>query len=316
MGIRTRLIAAALGAFVLLSGCAKDERIAVDLADRVDGATLRRTGRDQDNTILHFGFEPRGSLQEDARQYVSLLAYLSRATGYRFELCFLPKNGNIVDEVGQGRTDFAAVGAGTFLRLHDRHGAIPLVRGRNALEEAEYRSVIVVPTGSPIRKVGELRKKRFAFGGVNSTQGHLIPRIVLAEHGIGLGDLADYEYTGSHRNCAAAVASGRYDAGGLQDILGTELARKGIVRVLYTSSCYPSSGIVAGRAVPEEVRERVRRALLDFRPQGRDAAGLYHWDMTEMAGGFVPARESDYAELSRWARRFGLLDAPRDRAKP
>jgi phosphonate transport system substrate-binding protein len=306
------LFAAARALFALfllfLASCGRGERTAVDLSDRIADTALREAAPPPDDTALRFGFEPRNNVQEDARQYASFLAWLSKSTGRRFELRFLPRNGNIVDEIGSGRIQFAAVGAGTFLRMQAKHGVTPLVRGLNAKGKAEYRSAIVVPKDSPIDRLGGLRGKSFAFGGINSTQGHLIPRILLAEQGITLRELARYEYTGSHRNCAAAVAGGRFEAGGIQDLLAQRLEKDGMLRILVVSRDYPSSGIVAAREVPEADRERVRAALLDFRPQGKDASGLYHWESTEMAGGFIRASESDYAELGKWARAFGLLD--------
>ena len=195
--------------------------------------------------------------------------------------------------------------------MQSRYGVIPLARGLNAEGKAEYKAAIVVPAGSTVRSIRDLRGRAFAFGGINSTQGHLIPRILLAEQGIGLRDLSRYEYTGSHRNCAAAVSAGHFDAGGIQDLLARHLEKAGILRILLTSRDYPSSGIVAAREVPGAVREKVRAALLDFRPKGKDASGLYHWDMTEMAGGFTPASGSDYAELERRAREFGLIPPQR-----
>jgi phosphonate transport system substrate-binding protein len=292
---------------LLLASCGGGERTAVDLSDRVADSALRETAPPADNSVLRFGFEPRNNVLEDARQYASFLAWLTKATGRPFELRFLPRNGNIVDEIGSGRIHFAAVGAGTFLRMQAKYGVTPLVRGLNAKGKAEYRSAIVVPMGSPVRRLEDLRGRSFAFGGVNSTQGHLIPRILLAEHGITLGDLSRFEYTGSHRNAAAAVAGGRFDAGGIQDLLAQRLEGEGMLRILVASRDYPSSGIVAAREVPEADRERVRAALLDFRPLGKDAPGLYHWDRTEMAGGFVAASESDYIGIGKWARAFGLL---------
>lgn len=291
-----------------LTACGGGERTAVDLSDRVDERALRETTVSPDPGVLRFGFEPRNNVQEDARQYASFLAWLSKSTGRRFELRFLSRNGNIVDEIGGGRVQFAAVGAGTFLRMQARYGAIPLVRGRDAAGKTDYRSAIVIPLRSTVRKIGDLRDKSFAFGAFNSTQGHLIPRVLLAGQGIALRDLSRYEYTGSHRNCAAAVAAGRFDAGGLQELLARRFEKDGMLRILEVSPDFPSSGIVSAREVPEDIRERVIAALLDFQPNGRDSAGLYHWDRTEMAGGFVRASESDYAGLRKWARAFGLLD--------
>ena len=125
----------------------------------------------------------------------------------------------------------------------------PLVRGLNSVNQDRYQSVIVVRPDSPIRQIEDLRDKRFAFGDVTSSQGHIIPRIVLAEHGLGLKDLAAYEYMGSHWNCAKAVISGHSDACGMQDTLGIHLEESNQVRIIHRSEFYPSSGIAANKDV-------------------------------------------------------------------
>lgn len=305
-------LAAGTALIIALAGCDSREVKEVDLSERIaetESAGIRMAP-ERDGDVLLFGFDLRGNPDEDARQYLPFLKYLQEATGLRFELHFTSKGGAIVDELGAGRVQFAAIGCGSYLVACAKYGVLPLARGLNAEGRAEYQSVIVVAPDSPIREIDELRGKRFAFGSFTSTQGHLIPRIVLAEHGISLDDLAGYEYTGCHHDCASAVASGRLDACGMQDILGRQMAAEGLVRIIHTSEFYPSSGIAANRDVPPEVIEKVRRALLDFEPTGMHAAGLYHWDQTEMARGFVQTRDEDYAELRAWAISFGLLDAP------
>ena len=139
------------------------------------------------------------------------------------------------------------------------------------------------------------------------SQGYLIPGIILLKHGITLRDLGSYRFTGSHRNCAKAVISHRFDACGMQDTMGKKLAKEGLLRIIYTSKPYPSSGIAANRDVPSVVLSRVKQALLDFQPKGRDAAGLYNWDKTEMPRGFIEAHDGDYAELRKWAKKLGYI---------
>ncbi len=181
-----------------------------------------------------------------------------------------------------------------------------LVRGVNAEGRAEYRSVIAVSPDSPIRSVEGLRGKRFAFGGVMSTQGHLIPRIAMSEHNITLDALGSYEFTGSHMNAASAVIQGRADACGMQDVMGERLAAQGLLRIIHRSRYHPSSGIVANVHVPPDVRNSVKQALLEFDPEAKDAAGLYHWERTEMPKGFVEAKKQDYDELREWASQLGF----------
>lgn len=315
---RPRLLAL-LGAvaLALAAACAPaDREPAVDLSATVPERELSRSSPSLPASVFSFGFDRRASPREDARQYIPFLAYLEAATGYAFELRFTPKGRTIADELGRGRVHFAAVGAGSYVQARDRYGVVPLVRGVNAQGTAEYRSVLVTAADSPVQRVEDLRGHSFAFGSFLSTQGHLIPRIIFREHGFDVGDLGAVEFTGSHRNTAEAVATGRLDAGGMQDTLGEELSRRGLLRILYRSRPYPSSGIAAAASVPAEARERVRQALLRFAPRGAHAAGLYHWGRTEMPNGFVAARDEDYAELRDWMKRLGLLEPPGRGAAP
>lgn len=292
-----------------LIACDHHDVESLDVTQRLSDAELKSASveSEQSDQFL-FGFDLRRSPQEDARQYLPFLHYLERVTGYRFRLRFTPSSSNLVDDLGQGSVHFAAIGADTYLRAHGRYGVLPLARGLNDQNRAEYRSCIVTLPESPIREIPDLAGKRFAFGSVTSTQGHLIPRIVMDRHGIALTDLAAYAYTGSHQQCADAVISGRFDACGMQDTLARELATAGHIRILHASRYYPSSGIAANRDLPPQVIERVTRALLDFRPRGRDAEGLYNWDKTEMPNGFIAARDVDYAELHKWLVAFGLAE--------
>lgn len=260
-----------------------------------------------DPPVFKIGFDIRNTQLEDARQYQPFLSYLSRATGYRFELRFTRKDENIVNLLGTQSVDFAFIGANSYLEARQKYGVIPFVRGLNSAGKAEYKAAIVVKKGSPLKEINELRGKRFAFGNKLSTQGYLIPLIILSEHGIKIGDLGKYEFTGSHRNCAQAVLKGEYDAGGMQDVLAKEYADEGLLHILYMSRFYPSSGVAVNKMVPKDVVARVRQAFIDFQPQGRDAKGLYHWDKTEMVNGFIEANDADYAELRKYALQFGLL---------
>ena len=256
---------------------------------------------------FNVGFDRRLEPKEDVRMYAPLLSYLERTTGRSFHLHVTPRDGNVVDEIGSGQVDFAIVGTLSYLQAHERWGAKALARGLNAGGETTYRAAIVTRPDSPMGSLADLRGRSFAFGAPNSTQGNLIPRMMLAEEGIALTDLQRYEYMPSHAATASAVVNGRYEAGGMQDTLALALQGRGLVRIVALSSPYPSSGIMVSPRVPADVAEAVRKALLEFDPLGRDAAGLYHWDRSEMPRGFAPAQDEDYAVLRQWASSFGLL---------
>jgi phosphonate transport system substrate-binding protein len=267
-------------------------------------------GLDPEKEYL-FGFDLRNGPREDARQYLPLLDYLSRKTGYRFKLHFSVSANDLLTELGSGKLHFAAIGAGTYLTASNDTTILPLVRGVNAKGELGYRTIFVISPGSGLEKLEELKGKKVAFGSPTSTQGHWIPRIMFEEAGITLDDLAGYLYTGSHRACAEAVIAGRVDACGMQDTLARLLIDSGAVRALATSEVFPSSGIFSSATVDAEIREKVGSVLVAFDPQGRDRNGLYHWEQTEMAGGFAYANADDYAMLRAHAELLGLLPIAR-----
>lgn len=282
----------------------------VDSLDRLSDTELQQQQQQkqqQQSNILYFGFDLRSSPQEDAAQYKPFLEYLEATTGYQFKLHFTPKNSTTSDELGQNKTQFAAMGATSFLKAQHQYGAISLVRGLNHQNRAEYRSAFVVRPNSSIRNIGDIKGRTLAFGSYDSTQGHIIPRIMLEQNGIMLDNLLTYHYTGSHQNCAEAVISGKFDVCGMQHQLADSLASQGLVRIIHTSGYYPSSGIVANKSVPPDVIARVKQALLDFDPLGKHSQGLYHWDRTEMPKGFITASESDYVDLRQWTLHFGVL---------
>ena len=309
-GLVTTLISLTIliAIFSILSGCnSGDNRKEVRLNEVLSEDELNQFRTDDNENVLKFGFDLRRSLREDAKQYQPFLRYLKAKTGYKFELHFTKKGGSIADDIGKGIVQFAAVGAGTYIRACEADSVIPVVRGVMSNGRSEYRAVIFTSIDSDIRTVKDIRGRRFAFGGFTSTQGHLIPRIILIQNGISLGDLQDHGWTGSHNETANSVTKGDYDAGGMQDLLGWELEKAGLIKIIHTSDFYPSSGIVANSEVSQEVVSSVTSALLDFQPNGRDSTGLIDWDKTEMSNGFVKAEEGDYAELIDWARKFGLI---------
>jgi len=264
-------------------------------------------GTTHNHDTFYFGFDLRASPQEDTAQYLPFLKYLEKTTGYKFKLHFTPKNSSAVKDLGNDTTQLAAIGATSFLEAQTKYGAISLVRGLNKQSKAVYQSVFVVKPNSKIRTIDGIKGKRLAFGSADSTQGHLIPRIMLKERGISLNQLRKYDYTGSHQNCAEAVVSGKFDVCGMQDQLAKKLASQGLIKILHTSKYYPSSGIAASKHVGAEALQKITQALLDFSPTEKHKQGLFHWDRTEMPLGFTKANQDDYDELRKWSIKLGFL---------
>jgi len=293
---------------VFLFSCNSNETaISVDLNDTVEfGANKQNTSPSPDKNTFYFGFDIRATPQEDAKQYLPFLNYLSHETGYQFKLKFTPTGKSISEQLGLGMVHFASIGATSYILSNIQYDTVALVRGRNQHNKAEYQSALVIANNSSIKQLSDIKNKVFAFGSRTSTQGHLIPRIMLASNNIKLEHLKSYQYTGSHINCANAVLFGEADICGMQDTMAKEFQKKGQLRILTLSEYFPSSGIAANKDIPPEIVKNVTQALINFDPTGKHANKLYHWASTEMPNGFIKASDHDYEKLRGWMSKLKL----------
>jgi len=256
---------------------------------------------------LKFGFDLRLGPREDVKIYLPFMYYLEQNTGNRFSLRFTEKYEDTVENLGKGITHFAALGPVNCILANKKYGTGCLVMGLNSDGKPEYRAVIFTRANSPIKNIKDLKGKTFAFGDKYSTQGHIIPRKILEDAGIALGDLKGHVFTGSHANTARAVLNGEYDAGGIQDTLAKRLLSEGKIKILATSKPYPSSLICYNKNVDPVILKAVKAALLSFDPKGKHAGILVDWDKTEMPNGFITYNESSMREIKDLTIKYGLL---------
>jgi len=289
---------------LLIQACKPSEELPrLDLDRLASDEQIERAVADSKGEGYTVAFDLRISPLEDARQYLPLIEYLEGETGLPFRLDIRTSSNALQQGYLDGEIDFAILGAGSYLSLLDKTPVLPLVRGLNAEGEPGYRSYLVTLPDSPLQGISSLRDRRLAFGSDTSTPGYLIPRIMLNQAGLSLEDLAGYEFAGSHRACAEAVIQRKADACGLQDNLARQLIEAGQLRALAISEVFPSSGIFVHPRVPPSVRSAVRNALVVFNPAAMKDR-LYHWEQTEMAGGFTMASAADYQVLKRWRDRL------------
>lgn len=308
-GLALAALATACALLACLASCGHGtSAVAIDTGER--SAAAKREPAQSDGEEVVFGFDKRLEVKEDVKMYVPLLEYLERETGYRFKIHVTSDEAKVVDELGDGEVDMAAIGTLGYLQADEKYGASITVRGLNEAGSDTYRAAIVVPADSPVESISELSGGSFAFGDNASTQGNLIPLSMLSEGGVALGSLSYYQHFSSHSEVANAVIRGDFDAGGIQDTLAYYLEEKGLIRILSVSEDYPSSGIVFSPSLEQEKIDRITDALLRFDPKGKDSEGLYRWDMSEMPSGFVPADPEDYDELRLRALDLGLLPSP------
>ena len=245
-----------------------------------------------------------GATQVSVEEKAPLRDYLAKAVGASVSL-IIPTNYNAtVEALGNGSLDFAYLGALTYVKAHDRYGVLPLVQ-RSA--DKNFHSLFITQAGAPIQKLADCKGKRFAFGDINSTSGHLIPFEELGKAGINAEQDMQVRYTGSHAATVKAVEGGAADAGALDEtVYRSMISERKVdgskVRIFFTSPPFVDYVWVARKDVGEAQREGFAKAFLSLK-EGKDDAILNILRGKD----FVRADDAEYSGFRKIARDLKML---------
>jgi phosphonate transport system substrate-binding protein len=245
-----------------------------------------------------------GATQVSIEEKAPLRDYLAKAVGTSVEL-IIPTNYNAtVEALGNGSLDFAYLGALTYVKARERYNVAPLVQ-RSA--DKNFHSLFITQSGSAIHTLPACKGKRFAFGDINSTSGHLIPFDELRKAGINPDSDMQSRYTGSHAATAKAVEAGAADAGALDETVYRSMISEGKVdgskvRVFLTSPPFVDYVWVARANLGAAECDSFTKAFVGLK-EGKDDAILNILRGKD----FVRADDAEYANIRKIARDLKML---------
>jgi phosphonate transport system substrate-binding protein len=268
------------------------------------GAVLAAEPSETARPTLRFGVVSFYNPRLMYLKYQPLMDYLTTATGHPWELVIGTSYERTVEDLCAGKLAVAYLGPYSYARAHAACGALPVVK-LNTDGKPTFRSVIMVRADSPIKSLKDLAGKRFGFGSPMSTSSHVMPRAMLEDAGLHPGVDVACRYFFHHERAARAILLGEVDACGVRDLVGEKFTHREL-RILASSPEIPNFPFVVGPKSPPEVREELLSTLVTRpRVDPAVAAAIRHWDV-ELAGGFAPAKDSDYAPVRLLAVRvFG-----------
>ncbi|HEV3088623.1 MAG TPA: phosphate/phosphite/phosphonate ABC transporter substrate-binding protein [Candidatus Elarobacter sp.] len=245
-----------------------------------------------------------GATQVSIDQKKPLRDFLAAKLGRDVDLV-IPTNYNAtVEALGNGSLDFAYLGGLTYVKAHAQYGVVPLVQRTT---DRQFHSLFITQTGSAINGLKDLRGKKFAFGDINSTSGHLMPFYAMTQAGLDPDKDLSFRYTGNHPATAKAVEAGVVDAGAMDEsvykamIDGNQLD-KTKVRVFFTTPPFLDYVWVGRKDTTPADRTAFANAFLGLHAPA-DAGVL------EILRGttFVRANDGEYDLLRTIATKLKLL---------
>ncbi|MBE9503857.1 MAG: phosphate/phosphite/phosphonate ABC transporter substrate-binding protein [Proteobacteria bacterium] len=250
----------------------------------------------QSDTVL-FGVIPKDNPRIAFEKLQPLMDYLSEKTPYDFELVLQKTYDDTVIALGEGEINMAFLGPLTYLHAKNDYKAISLLKSITGKGESFYRSVIVTKKNSPIKQLSDLKGKSFAFASLKSTSGNLIPRYLLAEHGIHLRELKNFNNFNYHDSVVKWVLKGIYDAGAVRESVAEKYLPLGL-EIIARSGPIPTGPLVISPQTSYTIVETIKTALLDMNKTEYGQKVLQNID-PEFMGGFTEADDFDYAHIRK-----------------
>jgi phosphonate transport system substrate-binding protein len=233
-----------------------------------------------------------GSVAEDIpavmhQRLTPLIDYLEHAIGRHVVLVLSPDMPRAIEELSIGNVELAYLTPVAYLRAHEKGGAI-LIAKVVSNKQAYFRLEIVVRDDSPIRKVGDLTGKKFAFGDPAA----LLQRAVVESSGISLDNLGSRNYLGHYDNIVRGVLNRDYDAGIVTDTKARKWADKGI-RVIYSSPQLPPYNVAATKKLDHATFLKLQKALLSLDKSNPDRLRVLQ-ALGEDYDGFARTSDQEY----------------------
>jgi phosphonate transport system substrate-binding protein len=240
------------------------------------------------------------------RENKPLSEYLQSEIGSRIDLTVPTNYAAVVEAIANDQVDIAFLGGFTYVQASKRAGVVPLVQRQR---DTEFHSFFITQKDSNINSLLDLKGRKFAFGDVNSTSGHLMPEYFMRQAGVDSDVISNAIYSGGHDATALAVANRKVDAGALDETVYQRMVSEGKldgtqVRVFYATPPFFDYIWVARKTLDPVVAESFSAAMLKL--DANDAAHRPILDQLN-ASKYIRADDKNYDKLRQAAIDAGML---------
>ncbi len=264
---------------------------------------FRFAGGDAVAGVMRMGVVPLDAPAVMFRSFSPLAEYLSRKMRRKIDLKVAVDFQGAIRDLEQGVTQFCFMTPSTYIAANTKFRAKVIVK---ALKDGKpfHHAVIIVKSDSSIKSVRDILGRSFAFGDVQSTSSHIVPRAMLLAEGIDLKDLNYYNYLGHHSDVINAVLSGDFDAGGVMESAALSELSSGI-RILKSSEEIAEFNITVAADMDKQVLSDLAKAMLDLNGEDPQNKAVLR-AMNEHYTGFVAATDDDYNNVRRMMAALDL----------
>jgi phosphonate transport system substrate-binding protein len=262
-----------------LVACSQTPYREIDLAKSPGVSQPAAAGGAAPLPVLRFSVAAMESPKDTYASYSQLFQRMGALLGMRIEFVQRRTYREVDDLLAEGALDAALVCTGGYLDLKRRApGAVEVVAVPVVDGDSVYRSLIIVPSGSPFKTFDDLAGKRFAYTDELSFSGHAWVQHKLAKTGRDDRFFSSVAYTHSHDRSISAVSRGLFDGAAVHSLIYQHMVEHdpGLgrsTRVLESSPPFGMMPVVVSTRLPAQLRAKLRSVLFALRddPEGLEA---------------------------------------------
>lgn len=238
------------------------------------GCTRKKAELGTAENPIKFFLVPSSDTKMLVEQGEKVKGYLEKVTPYKYLVSVPATYIAVVEAFGTKRADVSGLNTFGYLLANERYGVEARITTVRYGSET-YQAMIVVRADGGIKKVSDLKNKKFAFVDPASTSGYILPTKLLKDQNV---KLKEHVFAQKHDNVIMMVYQGQVDAGAafysppekgrIQD--ARRLVKKQYpnveekIKILTLTDPVPNDPIVFRKDLSEEMKEKIVQALLQY----------------------------------------------------
>lgn len=221
---------------------------------------------------LVFAFQPQENPEGLAPNAEQLAKFLESKIGIKCEV-FLPTSyAAVVEALRSENADVAYFSGWPYLIAHSK-ADVELILAETRAGQPFYYSQWYVAQDSPIQSTADLKGKDIAFTSPTSTSGYLFPLAKIIDDGhLKTGQdpkefFGEVLFAGGYEQALKALVNGKVVAAAASDYAFTRYLTEDEqkkIRVLTKQGPVPTHGIGVRKALPQDVKDKIRDAFLEL----------------------------------------------------
>ncbi len=262
-----------VGLIALLSACGSTSSNA---NSEQDGLSKEETSNEKADwpEKIALGVLPGEEEGEMSRGNEILANDMAEALGIEVELYVGQDYNAVIEAMRSKKIDIANYGPFSYILAAERSNAVPFAIRGITVDDAFYKSYIIVPDESDVQTLEDLKGKSILFADPASTSGHLFPRMMFVK-GLGIDNdkiesfFGNVSFSGGHDNSVMAIAAGDADAAGVSSSTVEKMVEKGLIkesdfRIIKESDPIPSNPFTYRGDLPESLVTEIKEFFYNY----------------------------------------------------